>query len=46
MNRRTILCLLAGIGLVGIGVAVYAIFFAQPTYIEGRPTAIYFHTGR
>ena len=46
MNKRTILILLAVIGLVGIGVAaVYFIFSAQTAYIEGRPTVIYFHAG-
>lgn len=45
MNKRTLLILLAAIGLAGIGVAVYFIFFAEPGYVEGRPTLIYFHAG-
>ncbi len=44
MNKRTTLILMAVIGLVGIGVAIYFVF-AQSTYVEGRPTMIFFHAG-
>ncbi len=44
MNKRTMLILLAVIGLVGISAAIYFIF-ARSTYVEGRPIMIFFHAG-
>jgi hypothetical protein len=40
-KKRTNLILLAGAGVVVIGIAAYFLF-ARSGYVEGRPTLMYF----
>ena len=42
LSKRRNQILLAVVGLVALGIAVYFLFFAGAGYIEGRPTFKYF----
>ncbi len=45
MNKRIRLILLALIGLAGVSAVIYLAVSARPTYVEGRPTMVFFHAG-